>query len=105
MAVSESNALKPKEKIFATNYSSMMQLSPSRGSRVIERLMHRHFIKLDPVPNNRRSIHVSLTSTGIQMQKKIDRKMAECEKKVLSQLSKQQVIDIQKSLEILLEVL
>jgi len=98
-------ALKPKDKIFAANYSAMMHLSPSRGSRIIERLIKRDFIQLDPVPNNRRSIHVSLTSAGIQMQKRIDRKMEECEKKVLSQLSNQQVKDIQKSLEILLEVL
>ena len=98
-------ALKPEEKIFAANFSSMMQLSPSRGSRVIERLIHRDFIKLDPVPNNRRSIHVSLTAAGIQMQKKIDRKMQECEEKVLSQLSNKQVKDIHKSLELLLEVL
>jgi len=98
-------ALNSQTKLFANDFSKSMGLSPSRGSRVIEKLVKNNFIQVEPVPNNRRSLHVSLSRQGISMQKKIRKKMEECEKRITANLTKQQLKQLKANLEMLVGIL
>lgn len=98
-------ALEPGEKIPGMIFSQRMDLSPSRGSRVISRLMHNGYVTLEPVPENRRSVEVSLSPKGKQMRKSVERHMEECEKRITSQLNEKQTRDVRHALGLLAEVM
>ncbi len=98
-------SIHPGEKIQCASYARQMGLSASRGSRVIGKLHDNDFIQLVTVPNNRRSVEVSLTKKGVQMRKILEKQMSECENRFTSQLSEKQIKDIKKSLTLLAEVM
>ncbi len=108
LSLAEFNGLRvlhEDEKLFATDFSRLMSLSPSRGSRVIEKLIKNGYIEVTQVPNNRRSVHIALSAEGKKMRNKIDTKMDECERRILAALSQEQVNSIRVSLLTLLEVM
>ena len=108
LSLAEFNALRvmqSDEKVFAADFSRLMRLSPSRGSRVIEKLINHGYIEVTQVPHNRRSVHIALSAEGEKMRSKIDTKMEECERRILAALSQEQVNSIRVSLQTLLEVM
>ena len=97
--------LEPGEKIPGMTFSQRMGLSPSRGSRVIGRLMQSGFVNLEPVPENRRSVDVFLTQKGKQMRETVERHMKRCEHRITSQLTKNQTQAVRHALGLLAEVM
>jgi DNA-binding MarR family transcriptional regulator len=98
-------ALEPGEKIPGMTFSQRMGLSPSRGSRIVSRLMQNGYVTSEPVPENRRSVEVSLSLKGKQMRKSVERHMEECEKRITSQLDEKQTRDVRHALRLLVEVM
>ena len=98
-------ALEPKEKILGHIFSQRMSLSPSRGSRVIGRLMVDGFVEQQVVPENRRSAEITLTPRGIRMRSRVVDLMEECEDKITSQLSSSQRKHIREALEMLVVIM
>ncbi len=98
-------ALEPKEKILGAVFSERMCLSPSRGSRVISRLLQGGFVEQKVVPDNRRSVEVFLTPEGNKMRKTIQKQMEECEERFSSQLDSNQIVDVKHALEALVNVM
>ncbi|UCC10931.1 MAG: MarR family transcriptional regulator [candidate division WOR-3 bacterium] len=80
-------AMIPGEKILCNVLSKRMELSPSRGSRVAERLVRKGYVRSSQVPNDRRSLELSLTKKGSEMRHCIEEKLHECEERMLSTLS------------------
>jgi len=98
-------AVEPGERILGHTFSRRTGLSPSRGSRVIGRLMQSGFVQSETVPENRRSMEVFLTQKGKTMRKTIENRMEECEKRFTSQLDENQITDIKQALEQLADVM
>lgn len=98
-------SIEPGEKILGAAFSSRMGLSPSRGSRVISRLLENGFIDLEQVPDNRRAVEASLTKSGIAMQKRLFERMGECEGRILSQLDETQAGEVREALTTLVDVM
>ncbi|MCK5146748.1 MarR family transcriptional regulator [bacterium] len=75
-----------QERIVAGEFADRIHLSPSRGSRVINQMVQKKLIRAEPIPNNRRSIHVSLTSSGKRLKDQIEQEIKHCEEQLLSRL-------------------
>lgn len=98
-------ALEPGEKLLGATFSDRMCLSPSRGSRVISRLVQDGYVDQMVVPDNRRSVEVFLTTDGVQMRKNVQARMEECEKRFSSQLNSEQIVNVRSALEALVDVM
>jgi len=93
------------EKIPGLIFANRMDLSPSRASRVINRLVDRGYMELKTPKKDRRSIEASLTNEGVQMRKIVFEKMTQCENRITAQLSINQVKKIRKALLLLSQVM
>ena len=97
-------AMIPGEKILCNALSKRMELSPSRGSRVIERLVRKGYVRSSQVPNDRRSLELSLTREGTNMRQRIEGKLHECEERMLSTLSRSEQDLVRQGLTLLTAV-
>jgi DNA-binding MarR family transcriptional regulator len=82
-----------------------MGLSPSRGSRIIDRLTRKGLLKGEAVPDDRRILKVSMTKKGTELKKLIEVRMDECENRILGKLSKEQRMDVRNALQMLSEIM
>lgn len=98
-------SLEPGERVQGAAFSERMGLSASRGSRVIGRMLTNGYINLETVPDNRRSAEASLTKKGIEMQKRLENRMGECEERITSQLDSKNAEKIRFALEQLVAVM
>lgn len=108
LSVAEYNALLTignDEKMLCNAFSEKMGLSASRGSRIIDRLTKKGFVKGEAVPDDRRSLKISMTDKGNELKSLISEKMEECENNILDKLSKQQREDVRSALEMLSEIM
>ncbi|NQT57917.1 MAG: MarR family transcriptional regulator [Bacteroidetes bacterium] len=93
------------ETLSSKNLSSLMDLSPSRGSRVISRLTDRGFIVGKPDKNDRRYLSLSLTEAGKRCDLAIQYEKRCCEERILAELTNEQKTAVNNGLNILLQVL
>jgi DNA-binding MarR family transcriptional regulator len=80
-------AVGPDESLSGAEFSMRMGLSPSRGSRVLAGMVRRGFLKSVPIPDDRRSVTISLTPKGRKMKADLERTMNACGEQLLSPLS------------------
>jgi DNA-binding MarR family transcriptional regulator len=78
------NMLNAGERISCKELARMMDLSTSRCSRIVERLLRKGYVVRKPNPDDRRAIEVSLTAKGIRLKKNIENLKTQCEKRILS---------------------
>lgn len=108
LSVAEYNALLTigrDEKMLCNAFSERMGISASRGSRIIDRLTKKGFVKGEAVPDDRRILKISMTDKGIELKGLINEKMEECESNILGKLSKRQREDVRGALEMLSEIM
>jgi DNA-binding MarR family transcriptional regulator len=98
-------AINKNEKMLCRTFSRKMGLSTSRGSRVIDRLSRKGYLKGEAVPGDRRTLQISMTRKGLVLKRQIEKKMDECESKILSTLSAKQRADVRGALEMLAEIM
>ena len=98
-------AINKNEKMLCRTFSDKMGLSKSRGSRVIERLTRKGYLKGDAIPGDRRTLQISMTRKGVALKRQIENKMDECESKILSKLSAKEQADVRGALEMLAEIM
>lgn len=98
-------AIDKNEKMFCHTFSKKMGLSTSRGSRVIDRLTRKGYLKGEAVPGDRRILQISMTRKGASLKKHIEDKIDECESKILAKLSARQRLDVRSALEMLAEIM
>lgn len=97
--------MESSEKVTCSDFSQRMNLSPSRGSRIIEKMIEKGFINYDNVPGDRRAHAVSLTGKGKSVKKKIELKKDECEDAIRTHYSNQQIDSLKETLVMLLKAL
>ncbi|MBN1760058.1 MAG: winged helix-turn-helix transcriptional regulator [Chitinispirillaceae bacterium] len=93
------------EKITCSEFSERLGLSPSRGSRIIGKMMEKGFINYDSIPGDRRAHSLSLTPKGKRVKIKVEQKKDECEKTIREHYSEQQAGELKTTLTGLLEAL
>ncbi|UCG29347.1 MAG: MarR family transcriptional regulator [candidate division WOR-3 bacterium] len=108
LSLAEYNALltiRGDEKMLCHAFSKKMGLSASRGSRIIDRLTKKGFVKGEAVPDDRRTLEISMTDKGIELKNLISKRMDECESNILGKLSTRQREDVRIALEMLSEIM
>lgn len=98
-------SIQPGEHLTCHNFSKKMKLSPSRGSRVINRLRKDRFLTISNVVQDRRQREVYLTRKGVDIRRKIFNKMTACEERITREIRPGQLQKIRKALEILVSVM
>jgi len=94
--------LEPFDHVLCNEFSKKMGLSPSRGSRIIDRLMRKKYVASEQMKNDRRMVQITLTPMGIRARRKIMDRMDECEQRFLQRLSVSQQTDLKNNLETLI---
>ena len=90
--------LRPEEKINCQDLSARMNLSVSRGSRIIDNLTRKKFLKRVDCVSDRRCKNVWLTAKGVQAKQKIDSQIQECEDKLVAGIPDQNLIQFKSDL-------
>ena len=96
-------SMEPGERVPGAAFSERMGLSPSRGSRVFSRMFKNGYIHLETLPGDRRIVEASFTQKGEKMRERVLARLDECEKRILSSLSDQQVHALQEALQFLVK--
>ena len=108
LSPSEYNAMmsiEEGESVKSNEFSLKMGLSPSRGSRVIEKLVKRGLIKSRKVRTDKRAIRLCLTEEGVTLRKELDGLKCHCDSKIHEEFSDEEIAVIEDSLDKLLSVL
>jgi DNA-binding MarR family transcriptional regulator len=91
-------ALQPQEEILGIMFAERLGLSPSRGSRVLTKLINHGYAQIRYNPDDRRSVSISMTQKGLLMKKEIENRLDQCEERVMSVFSKEQIEEIKQTL-------
>ena len=91
-------SLDGRERVTCREFSSRMNLSVSRGSRVIDKLYANGLIERTDLLSDRRCKNVWLTSRGQEVKEEISREMDVCEKVVASAVSDNELRELKRSL-------
>ncbi|MBN1600460.1 MAG: MarR family transcriptional regulator [Chitinispirillaceae bacterium] len=98
-------SLNPDDQISSASFSDRLGLSPSRGSRVIDKMVANGFIRRDTLSNNRRAQVISLAPEGLNLKKQINQLMFDCEEKIKVQMTDSEYANAEKSLKQLISIL
>lgn len=92
-------------EITGCEFAERMALSPSRGSRVLNKLVTDGYAIAAPGSADRREIVISLTPKGRQARQQIGSCMETCESRVCAGLDQTSVEQVKRALELLESVL
>jgi DNA-binding MarR family transcriptional regulator len=90
--------LNKDEKITCQEFSERMNLSVSRGSRVIDKLFEKGYLDRVDCSEDRRCKHVELTKSGITIRGKIDKHKKDCGQKLAADYSEQKLAMLKKEM-------
>ena len=91
--------------VCSKSLSSSIDLSPSRGSRVINQLIEKGLLESAPCRGDKRYIELFLTEDGRVCLDAIETKKLECERDILGTLNKRERNTITEGIDLLLKVL
>jgi len=91
------------EKITCQEFSARMNLSVSRGSRVIDRLFDEGYIERADLSSDRRCKNIWLTKKGAAIQRRIDEQRKSCEEKLTANYSETKIKKLKKELSDLID--
>ena len=83
--------------------SQKIHLSPSRGSRVVGRLVEKGLIQVHQNDQDRRAVELSITDKGKACFQAILKDKARCEERLLMNLTEEEQQQVQKGLTLLLK--
>jgi MarR family transcriptional regulator, organic hydroperoxide resistance regulator len=93
------------QEISGSELAERMTLSPSRSSRVLDRLVRDGFVKVLAGARDRRAIVISLTPKGRRAKQRIADHMEMCERRICGGLDAESVERVKRALESLNAVL
>jgi DNA-binding MarR family transcriptional regulator len=99
------SAIASHTAISSKHLSSIMDLSPSRGSRIVNRLIDRNFVSATADIHDRRYLSLSLTKKGEGCYVDIQREKQLCAQRLLASLDADQIHAVENGLKILLKVM
>lgn len=84
-------AINSRENISCNALSQKMGLSPSRASRVLDKMVKNGYFIRENNALDRRKCTISLAKKGLDIKKKIDKLKSDCEQKIYERLSSQEI--------------
>ncbi len=99
------STLERGEKVCGGDLSRKMSLSPSRASRVIDKLVRNGYLDRKNDSLDRRRCTISLAEKGIRVKRKIEKIKKDCESKVTAALTDLEKEYLTRSLKKINEVL
>jgi DNA-binding MarR family transcriptional regulator len=93
-----------EERITCNVLSKKMDLSPSRGSRIIDILVKKGYLLRIENPKDRRSFIISLSSKGAKIRKQIKQERNNCEKRIIKSFSEKEVELIKEGLALITKI-
>ena len=93
------------EAVKGIELSEKMGLSISRGSRVIEKLTKKGYLKRTGNSNDRRCLTIALADKGLKVKNKIDKMLDQCEQEFESRIPKSEIKSFINSLDKLTAIL
>jgi len=97
--------LDDRQEVSGGEFAERMALSPSRGSRVLNKLVTDGYVKAIPGPKDRRAVVISLTPRGWRAKGQIIHHMEACDRRICAGLDDRSVKQIERALELLKAVL
>jgi DNA-binding MarR family transcriptional regulator len=94
-----------EQKISCSKLASKLNLSPSRCTRVVDKLIAHGFSTRQTATADRRQFHLTLTKKGKNYRNKILQHRSYCANKLTKALDKKQLSSIEKSLNLILKVI
>ena len=94
-----------KGPLSSKELSRLIELSPSRGSRVIGRMVDKGLIQMIQSDQDRRSVKLSLSDKGQECFKQIEKDKAACEARLLASLTDEELKMVNESLNLLIKAL
>jgi DNA-binding MarR family transcriptional regulator len=98
-------SINPGEVVKGSELSEKMGLSVSRGSRVIEKLTQKGYLKRTGDSNDRRCLTIALADKGQKVKIKIDKMLEQCEREFQSKIPKTEMKSFINSLDKLTSIL
>jgi DNA-binding MarR family transcriptional regulator len=98
-------SLSPGERISGHELSERMDLSPSRGSRVIDHLIAKGLLTREEDPSDRRAVVLFMTEKGSHVRERLEIAKRACEEKITARMKSEQIEQIKQGLELLVNVL
>lgn len=98
-------SIKPGEIVKGNELSGKMGLSVSRGSRVIEKLTQKGYLKRTGNSDDRRCLTIALADKGVKVKKRIDKMLEQCEQELQSKIPKTEIKSFINSLDKLTSIL
>jgi DNA-binding MarR family transcriptional regulator len=95
------NALGDNEKITCTELAKRMDLSLSRGSRIVDNLVKKGYLLRKVKDYDRRFILLNLTEKGKELKNNINKEQIAFEEDINSELTAQEIESIKKGLKTL----
>jgi DNA-binding MarR family transcriptional regulator len=92
-------AIATGEKITGGNLSSKMGLSMSRGSRVIDKLIKKGYLRQIDLPGDRRCNTITLAPKGLKVKNEIEKMLDICENEIISNIPDSEIRSFIKSLD------
>jgi DNA-binding MarR family transcriptional regulator len=93
------------EIVKGSELSEKMGLSVSRGSRVIEKLTQKGYLKRTGNSDDRRCLTITLADKGTKVKNKIDKMLDQCEQELQSKIPKSEIKSFINSLDKLTSIL
>jgi DNA-binding MarR family transcriptional regulator len=97
--------LNPGEIVSGKSLSQKMDLSPSRASRIVEKMVKKDFLLRECDPLDRRRCKLVLSEKGIEIKKKIEMMRSDCEKKIREIFSRKEIASFSLGIEKTIKVL
>ena len=93
------------EVLSSTEFSGRIGLSPSRGSRVIEKMIQNGYLSRKSYPGDRRTAIISLSPEAVELKKRIVEIKRECEQKIKAKVPAKELDTIKRALNKLISIL
>ncbi len=99
------NSINPGDVLSGAGFAEKIGLSPSRTSRVIDKMLKHKYLKVLQNSEDRRGISVMLDKKGCELKHNLNKELTSCNEIIENSLSVEERISISKTLTRLIEIL
>lgn len=96
-------SLEPGEYFTCNEVAKKMDLSPSRVSRIVDKLIIKGYLDRKTSSSDRRSIVLSLTNSGKKCREQVENGKEQCEKRLRQHLNEKELNAVHGAIEILIK--
>lgn len=97
--------MNPGELISGKHFSEKLDLSPSRASRIVERMVQKGFLLRNFDSRDRRKCQIALSNRGLEIKRQIELMRSSCEKKFQKMFSPQEIQSFTRSIKKTIKIL